>query len=195
MNAVLKEEFKRKGFHLLLLIYAAGYWHLPKNTVIIALSILIFIVALLELLRFKVPKCNDFFCAHFKGFYRAEEAKKVSALIGTLSGALITIIIFNDRYMVLASFLYLAFGDSSAALIGKSFGKHKLIKGKSVEGSLACFGACFIAGLFLFNWLFALIGAVIASAIEAIPWKISDNFWMQIINAALLTLLSYFIAY
>jgi dolichol kinase len=195
VNDILKDELKRKGFHLLLLIYVAGYWYLDRITVIIGLAIAIFIVALLEILRFKVPACNAFFCSHFKGFYRKEEADKVSALIGTLSGALLTIIIFQDKFMVLASFLYLAFGDSSAALIGRTLGKHKLISGKSIEGSLACFSACLIVGLCLFNWVFALIGAFIATAIEAIPWKINDNFWMQIINAALLTFLAYLIPY
>ncbi|MDR3048373.1 MAG: hypothetical protein LBV16_00795 [Elusimicrobiota bacterium] len=195
MNVVLKDELKRKGFHLLLLLYAAGYWYLPRNTVIIGLAMLIFVVGSLEFLRFKVPACNAFFCAHFKGFYRKEEIDKVSGLIGTLAGALLTIIIFQDKYMVLTSFLYLAFGDSSAALVGKTLGKHKSFAGKSVEGSLACFCACFIVGLFLFNWLFALLGAIIAAIIEAIPWKINDNFWMQIINAGLLTALACLIPY
>ena len=91
--------------------------------------------------------------------------------------------------MVMASFLYLAFGDSLAALAGRTFGKHKLPAGKSLEGTMACFAACFAAGLFLFNWKFALAGAVIAAAVEAVPWPINDNFWMQILNAFFLTLL------
>jgi dolichol kinase len=143
----------------------------------------------LEFLRFKVPVCNDFFCRHFKGFYRREEAKKASGLIGTLTGALITVLLFQNKYMVMGSFLYLAFGDSLAALAGRTFGRHKLLAGKSVEGSAACFMACLAAGLFLFNWKFALAAAAIATAVEAVPWPINDNFWMQILNAGLLTLL------
>ncbi|MCL1971668.1 MAG: hypothetical protein FWG57_01615 [Endomicrobia bacterium] len=184
-----KDELKRKGFHLLLLIYVFGYWYLPKSTVILGLAIAVAAVASLEFLRLKVPVCNDFFCKNFKGFYREEEAKKVSGILGTLSGALITILLFPNKYMVMASFLYLAFGDAFAALIGKTFGKHKIFGGKSLEGSAACFVACLIAGLFLFNWKFALAGAAIATIVEAVPWPINDNFWMQILNAGLLTLL------
>ncbi|MCL2335001.1 MAG: hypothetical protein FWC57_02945, partial [Endomicrobia bacterium] len=172
------------------LIYVFGYWYLSKPVVIWGLAIAIFIVALLEILRFKVPACNAFFCNNFKGFYRPEEAEKISGLIFTLSGALIAILLFPNKYMVMASFLYLAFGDSAAALAGKSIGRHKSFAGKSVEGSIACFIACFVAGLFLFNWKFALAGAFVATIVEAIPWKISDNFWMQIVNAGVLTLLS-----
>ena len=189
MVNIPKDELKRKGFHLLALIYIFGYWYLPKSTVIWGLAIALGVVASLELLRLRVPACNDFFCRNFKGFYREEEAKKVSALIGTLSGALITILLFPNKYMVMGSFLYLAFGDAFAALIGRTFGKRKIFAGKSVEGSAACFAACLIAGLFLFNWKFALAGAAIATIVEAVPWPINDNFWMQILNAGLLTFL------
>lgn len=190
MVIVPKDEVKRKGFHMLSLIYVFGYWFLPKNIVIWGLAIAIAIVAILEILRFNAPWFNIFFVKRFKGFYRKEEARKVSGLIGTLSGALITILIFPNKYMVFASFLYLAFGDSIAALVGRTIGKHKSIAGKSIEGSIACLIACFIAGLFIFNWKFALAGAFIATIVEAVPWKINDNFWMQIVNAGLLTLLS-----
>ncbi|MDR3256076.1 MAG: hypothetical protein LBT18_00200 [Endomicrobium sp.] len=189
MASIPKDEIKRKGFHLVSLIYVFGYWYFPKTTVW-GLIIVIVIVAFCELLRFKIPKFNDFFKNNFKGFYRAEEANKISGLVGTLSGALITMLIFQNKYMVFASFLYFAFGDSSAALVGRSIGKHKIFLEKSLEGSLACFVTCFVVGLFIFNWQFALAGAAIATIVEAIPWKINDNFWMQIINAGLLTALS-----
>ncbi|MDR1195192.1 MAG: hypothetical protein LBL00_01810 [Endomicrobium sp.] len=185
-----KDEFKRKGFHLLSLIYVFGYWYLSKSTVVWGLAIALTVVALLETLRFNIPACNEFFCKYFKGFYREEEAKKISGLIGTLSGALIAVLLFDNKYMVMGSFLYLSFGDSLAAIAGKTFGRHKTFAGKSLEGSIACFIACFAAGLFLFNWKFAFLGALIATIVEAVPWPINDNFWMQILNAGLLTLLS-----
>jgi dolichol kinase len=190
MVGIPKDEIKRKGFHLLSLIYVFGYWYLPKNIVLSGLGISITVVALLEYLRFKIPKFNDFFKNNFKGFYRPEEAEKISGLIWTLSGAFIAILFFQNKSIVFASLLYLAFGDVAAALVGRTIGKHKIFTGKSLEGSLACFKVCFIIGLFLFNMKFALVAAIIATLIEAIPWKLNDNFWMQIINAGLLTAIS-----
>lgn len=192
MVSIPKEELKRKGFHMLSLVYMLAYWFLNESIVIWGLAVTIAVVGLFEIVRFTIPKFNIFFVRNFKGFYRKEETRKVSGLIGTLSGALIAILLFPNKYMVMGSFLYLAFGDSIAAVAGKTFGKHKpkILKGKSLEGSLACLAACFIAGLFLFNWKFALTGAIIATIVEAIPWPINDNFWMQILNAGLLTLLS-----
>ena len=34
--------------------------------------------------------------------------------------------VFDDKLLVTASFLYLAFGDALAALFGKAYGKHKI---------------------------------------------------------------------
>jgi dolichol kinase len=197
MNAALKNEFKRKGVHLLSLIYVFGFWYLPKSVVVWGLSIAIFLVAILESVRFIFPVFNDYFVENFQGFYRKKEIRKVSALIWTLSGALLTILIFDNRCMVFASFLYLAFGDAVAAIAGKACAgmgiTHKLYNKKSVEGSLACFIVCFIIGLFLFNPIFALAGALVAAIVEAVPWRLSDNFWMQIANAGLLSLLAVFL--
>jgi dolichol kinase len=191
MVGVPRDELKRKGVHLFSLIYAFGYWYLSKITVVCGLAIAIVIVVLFECLRFKIIRLNNFLKNNFKGFYRPEEVDKISGLAGTLSGALLAILIFSNRCMVFASFLYFIFGDSAAALVGKIFGRHKTFAGKSLEGSLACLVVCFITGLFVFNWQFALAGAIIAAIIEAVSWKINDNFWMQIINAGVLTLLSY----
>jgi dolichol kinase len=194
MNAVLKNEIKRKSFHLLLLIYAFGYWFLDKSVVVWGLLIALAVAALFEITRFRFKTFNRIFKIFFRGLYRPQEANKTSALLGTLTGALLPILFLPDKNMVFASFLYLAFGDSVAALVGKAFGKNRMPHGKSLEGSGACFAACFVVGLFLFNVKFALLGALIAAIVEVMPWDRlplkNDNFWMQIINAVLLTVLS-----
>jgi dolichol kinase len=191
MANIPKDELKRKGIHLAILIYVIGYWYLPKIIIVLSLTSVIFTVALCEWLRFKFRKINIFFKNNFKGFYRPGEVYKISGLIGTLLGSLITILLFKNKYAVFTSFLYLIFGDSVAALVGRSVGKHKIMfSEKSLEGSLGCFITCFIVGSFNFNWFFALIGAIVATIVEAIPWKINDNFWMPIINAGFLTTLS-----
>ncbi|MDR0401484.1 MAG: hypothetical protein LBH27_00540 [Endomicrobium sp.] len=192
MACIPKDEINRKMFHLLSLIYIYSYWYIPKIIVIYGLLITIIVVIFFEYFRFKNYKFKIFFENNFKSFCRPEETKKISGLIGTLLGALFTILIFNNKRMVFASFLYFAFGDLIAAIIGKGFGKNKFFsKKKTVEGSLSCLTVCFIIGIFIFNdWKFALFGAIVATFIEAIPWKINDNFWMQIINAWFLSFLS-----
>jgi dolichol kinase len=141
-----------------------------------------------EYIRSKNEKFNVFILKILGGVHRKSEEHKISGLPWTLAGAFLTIFLFENKTFVLASFLYLAFGDAVAALFGKAFGKHKIYAGKSLEGSTACFIACFIVGLFILpSWQFALAGAVCAAFIETVPWPLNDNFWMQILNAGILT--------
>jgi len=194
MVSIPKDELKRKAFHQLTLIYVFGYLWLPVSTVLWGLGIAAFIITVFETVRLTVPKVNELFTERFHGFYRSDEINKPSGLFGTVTGAFLTILIFDlifqEKAMVFASFLYLAFGDAAAALVGRTVGEHKMFSGKSWEGSAACFIVCLICGLFIFDWKFAVAGALIATAVEAVPWKINDNFWMQIINAGLLCFLA-----
>ena len=186
-----KDEIKRKTFHILTLIYVAAYWFLPKNIVLIGLLIAIIIVLLGEFIRARNEKFNVFILKMLGGVHRESEEHKISGLPWTLAGAFLTILLFENKTFVLASFLYLAFGDALAALFGKAYGKHKIYAGKSLEGSLACFIVCLIIGLIILpTWQIAVLGALTATFIETIPWPLNDNFWMQILNAGILTFLS-----
>lgn len=184
----IRDEIKRKTFHILTLLYVLDYWYMPLDIVLWSMFILILAVLAGEIIRAKNESVNVFILKILGGVHRESETHKISGLPWTLSGAFFTMFLFENKNFVLASFLYLAFGDAVAALAGKAWGKHKIYAGKSLEGSLACFIVCFIAGLFLLpTWQFALIGAVAATVIESIPWPLNDNFWMQILNAAVLT--------
>lgn len=183
-----EDEIKRKIFHILTLIYVLAYWYLPKTFVLACLFIAIIIVLAGEYIRSKNEKFNIFILKILGGVHRKTEEHKISGLPWTLAGAFLTILLFENKTFVLTSFLYLAFGDAVAALFGKAFGKHKIYAGKSLEGSIACFIACFIVGfLILPSWQFALAGALCATLIETVPWPLNDNFWMQILNAGILT--------
>ncbi len=188
MVCIPKDEIKRKTFHILTLIYVAAFWFLPKNIVMAGLFTAVVIVITGEIIRFKNEKFNIFILKILGGVHRQSEEHRMSGLAWTLLGALLTIFLFENKTYVLTSFLYLAFGDAFAALFGKTFGRHKIYAGKSLEGSTACFAVCFIIGLLVLpSWQFALAGALIAAFIETIPWPLNDNFWMQVLNAGILT--------
>jgi dolichol kinase len=187
---IIVNEIKRKSLHLMTIMYTIGYYYLSKTLIIKLFTISIFIISLLEILRFTYIKFNIFIEKTFKGFCRPTEFTHISGLLGTFSGALLTILLINNKTAVITSFLYLTFGDTAASLIGKTIGYHKYFnQQKSIEGSLACFIICLIIGLINFRVSIALSGAIIASIIEAIPWIINDNFWMQILNGFFLNLI------
>ena len=64
--------------------------------------------------------------------------------------------------------MMLVIGDGLATVIGHNFGRHKILKGKSVEGSLACWLGSLSAILFL-PLPKVLIGATIATFLEILP--------------------------
>ena len=80
----------------------------------------------------------------------------------------------------------LGYGDPVAALIGRRFGRHKLVHGRSLEGSVAFFtsglvGSFAIASLFApgVAWItllaIALAGACAGTLAELFGLRIDDN--------------------
>jgi len=189
MDAFPIDEIKRKSFHLLILLYILAYWVLPRLVVIEGFGFLLVVVIVGELLRLRLPPFNEWLLNVLGGIHRVEETKNLSGLPWTLSGSFLTILLFPNKTVVLVSFFYLAFGDALAALVGKRYGKYRILRGKTLEGSLACFLACLLVGIFFLHWKMALIGALSATVIELIPWPLNDNFWMPLMSASALTLL------
>jgi len=102
--------------------------------------------------------------------------------------------ILNQPYIGGLGILILGYGDGFAAVIGKKFGKHKLLFGKSVEGSLAMFVASFVVSMILLSiegvslWIpIAFIIALISTAIELFTPKGLDN-----LSVPLLASLAYY---
>lgn len=184
------DEIRRKIFHMLIVIYIVAYWYLPKIFVLQALLFVIVLVAIGEAIRLNTPAINQWLLDFLGGVHRKEEANQISGLLWTISGSFFTMLIFPDKRVVMVSLLYLAFGDAFAALIGRHHGKNKIIKNKTIEGSLACFVVCLIIGLFFLDWRLAVWGALLATSIEIIPWPLNDNFWMPLISAIVLTFFS-----
>lgn len=180
----MKKELLRKGFHVLfgaaflLLIYILG----PKQSVSIieAFFILGVIISVAMLRGIKIP----FLSKTVEKVERDNEKKfPGKAAVFFFGSAIILLILFKSTpQIILASISVQVFADSAAALIGKPFGKHKLYKKKTWEGSITCFIVAFLCILFFFNWQVALIGALVATIVEALP--LDDNLFVPLITAA-----------
>jgi dolichol kinase len=185
-----EDEIRRKSFHLLILVYIFAYWAFPFKPVMTAMGVLLAVVITGEILRLKFRGFNEFILKFLGGVHRPDEEGKVSGLPWTLSGSYATMLCFHDRKIVIASLLFLAFGDTAAALFGKSFGKHKIAFEKTLEGTLACFAVCFVIGLLFFDIKIAILGALAMSVIELVPWPLNDNFWIPFLTAMVITFAS-----
>ena len=77
-------------------------------------------------------------------------------------------------------------GDMSAALVGKMWGRTKLLGKKSLEGSAACFVVCVLIALVKLNPVIAIIGALVATIVELIPFPIDDNLTVPLVSGAVM---------
>jgi dolichol kinase len=97
-------------------------------------------------------------------------------------GALLSLLLYPSPAASIGIYA-LAFGDGFASLIGKTFGRHRpaFMRGKSIEGSLACFSAVFISAYGVSRRLtVAFIVAFAAALVEAFPMKDYDNLVLPI---------------
>lgn len=90
-----------------------------------------------------------------------------------------------DKEIFLAAAAFLIIGDTVAAIVGQLLGRVRIF-GKSLEGTLSNFLACVLIALFLSKLpippkgiflplKIGVIGAICASVVELMPFKINDN--------------------
>ncbi len=182
----MAREIKRKLFHALSLVYAAGFYFLGKEPVLKILVPILIVVGIVESARLLFPKFNQAIMPLFGGIHRESEMTKFSGIFWTLLGCILTIWIFKDPKIILCSLGYLVFADAAAALVGVPLGRHKFF-GKSLEGSLACFVASVLVGLFFLSPLWAVAAAVFVTAVELAPLPWNDNFWIPTLSGCFLT--------
>lgn len=97
-------------------------------------------------------------------------------------GALLALLLYPDPAATVAIYS-LAFGDGFASLIGRIFGRIRpaFLMGKSIEGSIACFAAVFIAALKVTSdFRVSLFAAIVATLVEALPLEDYDNIAMPL---------------
>lgn len=98
-------------------------------------------------------------------------------------GAMLALMLYPSPAASIAIYA-LAFGDGFASLVGKFFGRLRpaFLCGKSIEGSLACFTAVFIAAFRVSSdYRTAFIAALTAASVEALPLEDYDNIALPVV--------------
>jgi len=104
-----------------------------------------------------------------------------------LLGAILVLAIFDPK-IAIAAILMTTFGDLAAALEGKKFGKHKFVKNKSWEGTIAELIVNIAIGMIIFLyfdcqcnfykasiWAIILVMSLTATIVETFVSKLDDN--------------------
>ncbi|MDR0636438.1 MAG: SEC59/DGK1/VTE5 family protein [Treponema sp.] len=98
-------------------------------------------------------------------------------------GALLSLLLYPSPAATIAIYA-LAFGDGVASLVGKLFGHYRptFLRGKSIEGSIACFMAVFFAAYQVcWDYKISLSAAISATFAEALPIRDYDNLIIPLI--------------
>lgn len=175
MAWTLLTEFKRKAFHLLILLVIVGYVVLEKNfnkqIALMALVALLVLFLLAEYFRLEL----GFRIPIFDQIIRPRERERYYGVIYFISATIICLAVFNFR-IALAALLMTTFGDMSAALIGKKYGKTIIFKNKTMTGTLFELAVNIIVGfLVLTNVYIIIVMAFVATFVEAFVEELDDN--------------------
>ncbi len=173
------DEVLRKGFHLMSVAIVLVYAFFGKEIVLQFMTLYLVSILIIEHLRidlgYKVPFVNHLF--------RKKEQKAVGGYVYFTLGAIVTVSVFSKN-VAYAAILMTTFGDMSAALIGKRYGRIRIFRGgKSLEGCVAEFLVDLIIGYaFISNIIIALVMAFAATFVETGFEKIDDNLAIPIFS-------------
>jgi len=179
-----RDELVRKLIHLCSLSIPIIYYFIPTPSSITILGILTFFAITLDLSRYYLPGVAKFFYKYFGFLLRKHEVdnkkKNLNGATYVLISALLCAIIF-PKVLFVTAFTILIISDTAAALIGRKFGKHKLLA-KSLEGTLTFFLSASIVVLFTpklignsTEFLIGFTAAAIGAIVENISFGWADD--------------------
>lgn len=186
--------YLRKAWHLLGLVFPALYYFgiLSRVWVLVLVGGIVGGAVVLEILRFKSEAVAAAFAAVFRRIMRDDEFKTLNATIPYLAATFIVLLIF-PRVIACVALAFLALGDAAAELVGRAVGRVRIAGPKTLEGTLACFAVCFLAGWYFLGWELALVGAGAAALAELLSGGWVDNFSIPLAAGGAVWLASYFL--
>lgn len=122
-------------------------------------------------------------------FIEKFERKNVApgtGVINFLLGAFISVSLF-EPYYVFVGLLILSYLDSFSTVVGLSFGRHRIWRKKTLEGSLGGFIASFLVASIFIPIDIAALACFIAMFIELFSF-IDDNIFIPIVSSSILWL-------
>jgi len=188
----LKRELQRKVVHATSLLIAVGYYILPKEAVLLLMTLFLILFLEIEFVRIDLKLKLPF----FHKLYREKEEDRLSGNVFFLIGAIIAISVFSKE-IAIAAILMTTFGDAAAAIFGKRFGRTWIpkLKNRAVEGCMAEFVVDLVIGfIFLGSWPVILVMAGTATIGETVVEKIDDNLLIPLFAGFNAQIISYIIS-
>lgn len=184
----------RKSWRICATIFPLIYYFSNKITTLFVILPILCIFIFIEILRFCVFRFNERLFAVFRYALEEKERKNLLATTAFLASTSITVILFGKDIAIMAM-LFLIFGDTASAVIGRYFGRIKIF-GRSLEGSLAFFITCLIIGILMnfgvlnLSRTVIVLGALAATITELLPLPLDDNFTIALFSGIIMSIVA-----
>lgn len=150
----LRHELVRKAIHLQSVAVPAAYaLGVPRLPLLFLLLFLLVVALVVEIARRRSATVRAGFSRLFASLLRDHEHSGLSGATWLLLSFFLALLLL-PRQAAIAATWAVSLGDATAALAGRTFGRHRLTRdsSKTLEGSLACaaisfIGAWLVAGL------------------------------------------------
>jgi len=177
-------ELIRKGIHMCSLAIPVVYYYIPKETALAILIPLTLAFGLSDIGRLFLPSVRKLYHKFFGFLLRTRERdprnRRLNGATYVLLSATICVWLF-PKIIVITAFAILIISDTSAALIGRRFGRHPFL-GKTREGTTAfLLTALLVVGLapkILYlptEYLIGVVAAVVGTFVELLSGEIVDD--------------------
>ena len=179
-------ELIRKGIHMSSLAIPVVYYFITRETALSILIPLLLLFGISDLARIFIPSFGSFYERWF-GFLlrrheRAEQGHRhLNGATYVLLSATLCVWLF-PKMIVLTAFAILIVSDTAAALVGRKFGKHRLMQHKSIEGSTAFFISALIVVAIApkvqylpLEYVIGTVAALVGAVVEAVSGEMIDD--------------------
>ncbi len=182
----------RKLFHVagVSLIPTIYYFEpIPRQWQIATLAVITVAWVAFDFARLKNRKINDLFHHWFSGLMKKKEGEALTGVSYMLVGATLSLVLFPAPLNVTVLY-FAALGDPAAAVVGKMYGKIKLFRERTLEGSMAMFLVCVGIGSLLLDFgALVVVGALAATAAELYADTLDDNLLVPLVSGVVMTML------
>jgi len=198
-NTPMNGEIFRKMIHYSSAAISIGYYFIDKNIVLAVTGTLLFLMIIVELVKYKNDFIYRLYLKFFKDMLREHEYDRkkftINGATWVFVSCFICILIF-PKLIAIMGMLMLSFADSTAGILGRLFGKKQYAPNRSYIGTLAFF----IAGLLIIvftpmyngsaaEYAIRAAAVVITTFAEAFNLHIDDNFTIPIVGSVSLYVL------
>jgi len=183
MQDRLRRELSRKALHLTGITVPVAYFLLGRDFALLYTSAALLVFLGLEFIRIRA---NRLFPLERTAEYiqRKGEKNALAATVYFCVAAIATIFFFDENAVIIGLSVALL-SDMAAALVGIGIGKHRIVEGKTLEGSAA--GVAMALGIALLlsaGIMTALVLGVIFLALDLMELGIDDNFTLPLAMVA-----------